>query len=167
MKMLIGVLSNLKRLWDTRNAIIAMYLFDETDIIALQKENKEQKLIVGLLYIDNYDEALDSIDEVRRSLLTALVDRKINKYMQGIDAVIKKLEKDKFIFVFQYKYLSVLQSTKFSILEEVRNVNIGNEMSVTISIGLGVNADSYITGYEYARAAIDLALGQRWRPGCY
>ncbi|NLL00854.1 MAG: DHH family phosphoesterase [Clostridiales bacterium] len=146
--------------WETDNALIAMFLFDETEIIALQKENKEQKLIVGLLYIDNYDEALDSIDEVRRSLLTALVDRKINKYMQGIDAVIKKLEKDKFIFVFRYKYLSILQSTKFSILEEVRNVNIGNEMAVTISIGLGVNADSYITGYEYARAAIDLALGR-------
>ena len=87
--------------WDTNNALIAMFLFDETEIIALQKENKDQKLIVGLLYMDNYDEALDSIDEVRRSLLTALVDRKINKYMQGIDAVIKKLEKDKFIFVFQ------------------------------------------------------------------
>jgi c-di-AMP phosphodiesterase-like protein len=149
-----------EKAWETQSALIAMFLFDETDIIILQKENKEQKLIIGLLYIDNYDEALDSIDEVRRSLLTALVDRKINKYMQGIDAVIKKLEKDKFIFVFQYRYLSVLQSTKFSLLEEVRNVNIGNEMAVTISMGLGVNADSYITGYEYARAAIDLALGR-------
>lgn len=149
-----------ERIWDTKNALIAMFLFDETDIMVLQKENKDQKLIVGLLYIDNYEEALDSTDEVRRSLLTALVDRKINKYMQGIDAVSKKLEKDKFLFVFQYKYLSVLQNAKFSILEEVRNVNIGNEMSVTISIGLGVNADSYITGYEYARAAIDLALGR-------
>ena len=149
-----------EKAWETKNALIAMFLFDETDIIVLQKENREQKLIVGLLYIDNYDEALDSIDEVRRSLLTALVERKINKYMQGIDAVIKKLEKDKFIFVFQYRYLSVLQGAKFSILEEVRNVNIGNEMAVTVSIGLGVNADSYITGYEYARAAIDLALGR-------
>ena len=146
--------------WDTPNSIIAMYMFDETEIMLLQKENKNQKLVVGLLYIDNYDEALDSIDEVRRSLLVALVERKINKYMQGIDAIIKKLEKDKFIFVFKQKYLSVLQSTRFSILEEVRNVNIGNEMAVTISIGLGVNADSYIAGYEYARAAIDLALGR-------
>lgn len=146
--------------WDDKNSLIAMYLFDETEIMALQKENKEQKLITGLLYIDNYEEALDSIDEVRRSLLTALVDRKINKYMQGIDAVVKKLEKDKYIFFFQHKYLSVLQSSKFSILEEVRNVNIGNEMSVTISIGLGVNADTYISSYEYARAAIDLALGR-------
>jgi c-di-AMP phosphodiesterase-like protein len=146
--------------WDDRNALIAMYLYDETEIIALQKENKEQKLITGLLYIDNYEEALESIDEVRRSLLTALVDRKINKYMQGIDAIIKKLEKDKYLFVFQQKYLSVLQSSKFSVLEEVRGVNIGNEMSVTISIGLGVNADTFASSYEYARAAIDLALGR-------
>lgn len=124
------------KIWESENALIAVYLFDETDNIVLKKENREQKLVVGLLYIDNYDEALDSIDEVRRSLLTALVDRKINKYMQGIDAIIKKLEKDKFVFIFQYKYLSVLQSNKFSILEEVRNVNIGNEMAVTISIGL-------------------------------
>ena len=146
--------------WQDRNALIALYLYDETDSIALQKENKEQKLVTGLLYIDNYEEALETIDEVRRSLLTALVDRKINKYMQNIDAIIKKLEKDKYLFVFQQRYLSMLQSSKFSILEEVRGVNIGNEMAVTISIGLGVNADSYINGYEYARAAIDLALGR-------
>ncbi len=146
--------------WDDRNALIAMYLYDETEITSLIKENKEQKLVTGLLYIDNYEEALESIDEVRRSLLTALVDRKINKYMQGIDAIIKKLEKDKYIFVFQQKYLPMLQANKFSVLEEVRGVNIGNEMSVTISIGLGVNADSYMNGYEFARAAIDLALGR-------
>ncbi len=153
-------LNDSENAWDDRNALIAMYLYDETEIISLLKENKEQKQITGLLYIDNYEEALESIDEVRRSLLTALVDRKINKYMQGIDAITKKLEKDKYIFVFQQKYLPHLQNSKFSILEEVRGVNIGNEMSVTISIGLGVNADTYISSYEYARAAIDLALGR-------
>lgn len=140
--------------------LIAMYLHDETEIVSLQKQNRDQRQIVGLLYIDNYEEALESIDEVRRSLLTALVDRKINKYMQSIDAVIKKLEKDKYIFVFQNKYMQQLQANKFSILEEVRSVNIGNEMSVTISMGLGVNAESYQRGYEFARAAIDLALGR-------
>lgn len=142
------------------NTLIAAYLYDETDIVALQRENQEQKLITGLLYIDNYEEALESIDEVRRSLLTALVERKINKYMQTIDAIIKKLEKDKYIFVFQQKYLAQLEANKFSLLEEVRSVSIGNEMSVTISMGLGVNADSYLRGYELARAAMDLALGR-------
>ena len=83
------------------NELVALYLYDETEIVSLQKENEDQKLITGLLYIDNYEEAFENIDEVRRSLLTALVDRKINKYMVSIDAIIKKLEKDKYIFVFQ------------------------------------------------------------------
>lgn len=142
------------------NTLIAMYLQDQTEMVQYIQENKEQKLIVGLLYIDNYEEALESIDEVRRSLLLALVDRKINKYMQNIDAIIKKLEKDKYIILFKQKYLLQLQTSKFSILEEIRSVNIGNEMAVTLSIGLGVNADSYLQGYEHARAAIDLALGR-------
>ena len=142
------------------NSLIALYMYDETEITSYIKENQEQRMVVGLLYIDNYEEALESIDEVRRSLLIALVDRKINKYMQSIDAIVKKLEKDKYIFMFKYKYLNQLQSNKFSLLEEVRGINIGNDMAVTLSMGLGVNADTYTTGYDYARAAIDLALGR-------
>jgi Predicted signaling protein consisting of a modified GGDEF domain and a DHH domain len=145
---------------EDQNALIALYLYDETEITSYIRVIKEQKLVVGLLYIDNYEEALESIDEVRRSLLVALVDRKVNKYMQSIDAVVKKLEKDKYIIIFKQKFLPQLQNNKFSILEEVRAVNIGNEMSVTISIGLGVNADTYLHAYDYARAAIDLALGR-------
>lgn len=143
-----------------QDALIAMYLFDETEVKAYIKENKEQRLVVGLLYIDNYEEALESIDEVRRSLLIALVDRKINKQMQSVDAIIKKLEKDKYIVIFKQKYLSQLQNSRFSLLDEVRTVNIGNDMAVTLSMGLGVDADTYLKGYEYARAAIDLALGR-------
>lgn len=146
--------------WNLDNSLIALYMYDETEIKSYIKENQEQRMVIGLLYIDNYEEALESIDEVRRSLLIALVDRKINKYMQNIDAIIKKLEKDKYIFIFKYKYLNQLQSSKFSILEEVRGINIGNDMAVTLSMGLGVNADTYMTGYDYARAAIDLALGR-------
>ncbi|WP_033164436.1 DHH family phosphoesterase [Clostridium sp. KNHs205] len=145
---------------DDSNSLIGMYIYDETEIKSLARLNQDQKMITGLLYIDNYEEALESIDEVRRSLLVALVDRKINKYMQSIDAIVKKMEKDKYIFVFKFKYLAQLQNNKFNLLEEVRTINIGNEMSVTISIGLGVNTESYQAGYEYARAAIDLALGR-------
>lgn len=142
------------------NSIIAIYLYDETEITTYIREIKEQRLIVGLLYIDNYEEALETIDEVRRSLLIALVDRKINKFMQNIDAIVKKLEKDKYIILFRQEYLSQLQSNKFNILDEVRSVNAGNDIAVTISIGLGISEESYNKGYEYARAAIDLALGR-------
>ncbi len=142
--------------------LISIYFYDETEMLEYIRENEEQKLVVGLLYIDNYEEALESVDEVRRSLLMALVERKINKCMIDIDAISKKLEKDKYIFVFQHKYLPQLQGNKFSILEDVRTVKIGNDndMSVTISIGLGVDGATYIQNYDYARASIDLALGR-------
>ncbi len=140
--------------------MVAMYLYDETEIVTLQRENHDQKMIVGLLYIDNYEEALESIDEVRRSLLIALIDRKINKYMQSIDAIVRSMEKDKYIVIFQMRYLAQLQQTRFSLLDEVRAVNIGNEMAVTISLGLGISGTAYQQSYDYARAAIDLALGR-------
>ena len=141
---------------------VAVYLFDETEVTALRQENYDSRLIFGLLYIDNYDEVLESFEEVKRSLLTALIDRKITKYMQNIDAVIRKLEKDKYFFIFQNRYLPWLQEDKFSLLYDVRSVNIGGpgDVGVTISIGLGVNGRSYEDGYESARAAMDLALGR-------
>ncbi len=140
--------------------LTSMYLFDETQIKYYMKENQDQKLISGLIYIDNYDEALESVENVRRSLLIALIDRKINKYISDVDGIVRKLEKDKYFIVFQYRYLKNMQENRFSLLDEVKNVNIGNEMAVTLSVGLGVNGENYTEACEYARIAMDLALGR-------
>lgn len=141
-------------------SVIVMFLYDETEMLELEQIREEEKLIIGLLYIDNYEETLSSIDEVRQSLLSALIDRKINKYMQGIDAISKKLEKDKYMFVFKQKYLSELKAGRFSLLEEIRAINIGNEQTCTISIGIGIGDETLNERYTWARAAIDLALGR-------
>ena len=74
--------------------------------------------------------------------------------------MIRKLEKDKYLLVMRRKSLEILKEKRFDILEEVKAVNIGNDMAVTISIGIGYNADSYVKNSEYARIAIDLALGR-------
>lgn len=140
--------------------LIAFYLFDETTLNQYIQENRDQKLVAGLVYIDNYEEALDSIEDVKRSLLVALVDRKVNKYFSEVDALVRKLEKDKYFVVFKYKYLEQLEEDKFSLIEDVKTVKVGNEMAVTLSIGVGINGDSYNENYEYARMAIDLALGR-------
>lgn len=142
------------------NTLITLYMQDETEIMAYRQEMEDCKLIVGLLYIDNYEEVLDDVDEVRASLLLALIDRKVNKYMQAMDAIVKKLEKDKYVFMFKKKYLEQLENSKFSILEEVRAISIGNGMALTVSIGLGISDDGYLRSYEYARVAMDLALGR-------
>lgn len=139
---------------------ISLFFYDVTEISELTKKITDRQMILGLVYIDNYEEALESIDEVRRSLLAALVDRKINRFMQGIDAVLRKLEKDKYIIIFKNQYLEKLKNDKFSLLADVKNINIGNDMSVTLSIGIGIADESYTKSYDFARAAIDMALGR-------
>lgn len=140
--------------------LYAAYLFDETEITACKKELHDERFVAGLIYIDNYDEALESIDEVRRSLLIALIDRKINKYFSAGNAIVKKLEKDKYFIVFRYRFLEQLREERFAFLEDVKSVNIGNEMAVTLSVGIGAMNGTFIKNYEMARAAIDLALGR-------
>ncbi len=140
--------------------MVAVYFFDETALRIALRENDDQSLAVALLYLDNYDEALESVEEVRRSLLTALIDRKINKYISALDGISKKIEKDKFLIILRKKSVKQLQEAKFDILEEVKTVNIGNDMAVTISMGVGLDGLTYSQNYEFARTAIDLALGR-------
>ena len=141
-------------------ALISMYMFDETLIHQLAKENKEEKLVTGHIYIDNYDEVLNSIDPTRRTLLVALIDRKINKYFTQYDGIVRKLENDKYFVMFKTKYVSKMQTNKFAILDEVKTVNIGNGLPITLSIGIGVGGNGLVANYEIARAAIDMALGR-------
>lgn len=140
--------------------LIAGYLFDETALKVALDEIDAQSLAVGMIYIDNYDEALESVEEVRRSLLIALIDRKINKYIASLDGIVRKTEKDKYLIVLRKKAVLALKESRFDLLEEVKTVNIGNEMAVTISIGVGLDAPTYIQCSEFARTAIDLALGR-------
>ena len=140
--------------------LIAMYLFDETALKIALKEVDDQSLAVGLIYLDNYEEALESVEEVRRSLLIALIDRKVNKYIAAMDGICKKLEKDKYLVIMRKQAVAQLQESRFDLLEDVKTVNIGNEMAVTISIGMGLNGLTYAQNYEFARNAIDIALGR-------
>lgn len=79
---------------ETENSLIALYMFDETDNESIRRELMDQRLVAGFIYLDNYEEALQSVEEVRRSLLLALIDRKINKYIAGLQGIVKPLEKD-------------------------------------------------------------------------
>ncbi|MGN0171001.1 MAG: DHH family phosphoesterase [Lachnospiraceae bacterium] len=149
-----------KEAMNEEESLFALYLFDETQLHQSLKENEEQKLVSALVYIDNYEEALDSIEEVKRSLLIALVDRKVNKYFGNADGIIKKIEKDKYFIVFKRKYLTELEEDRFSLIEDVKSIKIGNEMAITLSIGIGNSNKTYTQSYDYTRAAIDLALGR-------
>ena len=145
---------------EEKEYFIAVYLQDVTELNRYIKENEQQRLVAGLIYIDNYDEVVDSVEEVRQSLLMALVDRKINQYIAGVDGIVKKMENDKYFIVIKKQYFKQLEEDKFSLLEDVKSVNIGNNIPATLSIGLGLSTVSYAQSYNYARVAIDLALAR-------
>lgn len=144
----------------SNSLMYAMYLFDETDINTYIQKLKDERFVVALVYVDNYEEALDSTDDVRKSLLAGLIDKRINKYFSPGSAIISKLEKDKYIIVFRYSYLEKLIHDRFSILEEIKSIKIGNEMTLTLSMGIGTGSQDYSKNYDVAKAAMDLALGR-------
>lgn len=142
-------------------SLISVMLFDETSHEKLKAAFEDQRLVTGLIYIDNYDESIDSLeDDVKKSLIRAIIDRKIGKYFRQADAIIRKTDNDKYFLIFQQKYLPKLEENKFSILDDVRNTKVGNDREVTLSIGIGKGARTYSQSAEYSRAAIDLALGR-------
>lgn len=139
---------------------VAVYLQDVTELNKAIRQNEEQRLVAGLIYIDNYDEVIDSVEEVRQSLLVALIDRKINQYIARLDGIVKKMETDKYFIVMKKSCFKELEADRFSLLEDVKSVNIGNSIPATLSVGLGLSKNAYVQSYTYARAAIDLALAR-------
>ena len=139
---------------------VAIYLRDVTELNTYMRKHENQKLLAGFIYIDNYDEVMESVEEVRHALLVALIDRKINQYFGKVDAIIKKLEKDKYFVAVRKKYYQELTEDKFSLLEDVKSINVSNGTPATLSIGLGTHGESYAQTSNYARMAINLALAR-------
>lgn len=145
---------------EEKEYFITLYMKDITDVNQAKAEVEEQKMVAGLIYIDNYDEVIDSVEEVRQSLLIALIDRKINQYIAKMDGIVKKLEKDRYFIVIKRKFFKKMEEDHFSIMDDVKEINISNKIPATLSIGLGYSGDKYGQSYNYARVAIDLALAR-------
>ena len=140
--------------------VYMIYFVDETELQELRKQNREQRGVVTLIYLDNYDEAMDDVDEVHSSLMNVLIDREINKYCLAHNALSKKLEKDKYLVIMNQKSLEQAIADHFSVLEEVKTIHIGNEIEMTISVGVGAGGDDYNHNYDLAHSSIEMALGR-------
>nr|WP_317358393.1 DHH family phosphoesterase [uncultured Tyzzerella sp.] len=118
------------------------------------------KTSVGLIVIDNYDEVLDSLEEFRHPLILAIVDRKIKKMAKDLGGVVKKFEKDKYILIISKQSLEELKEERFNILDNIREIDMGNTIPITLSIGIGTNGENLDENMEFARVSIDLALSR-------
>ncbi len=140
--------------------ILMLYFIDKSDLYELNERYEDEKACAGIIVIDNYDELMQSIEDEKHPQLLAEIDRSINSWLAFADGILRKYERDRYVFVFQYRHLKKFEEKKFDILDSVKEINHGNKIPVTLSIGLGVNGASLAENFRSAQAAIDIALGR-------
>lgn len=143
-----------------RDNIILLYFYDVSDKHELFKEIENIKESVALIEVDNLDEVVKSTPEDKKPLLIAEIERNINSYAQGINAMFKKYSLGKYVLVIQNKNIKKEMEKKFEILDIVREINIGNSLAVTLSMGIGRGGVTPIENYNFAVSAKELALSR-------
>ena len=150
----------IKKTISTRDKIIMLYWVDNTEYKQLESKYNAEKLTVSLAYVDNYDEVKNTTSEVNRPLVLAEIDKTISAYATENNGFVRKYENDKYMLIFENKDLEDIENRKFDILDDIREINKGNTIPITLSMGVGKNGKTPNETYEYARAAIDIALGR-------
>lgn len=115
---------------------------------------------IMLIEVDNLSEALERTDEANRPMLAAEVEKAINSYSKKLKAMIIKYEYNKYCLSVQDKYINDEINCKFNILDEISNIDRGNKLEVTLSIGIGRGGDNPQENYNNAMTARELALGR-------
>ncbi|MDR1705093.1 MAG: DHH family phosphoesterase [Clostridiales bacterium] len=115
---------------------------------------------VMLIFVDNYDEVIETVEEIRRPVLPALIERKLGLAAKQSSAILRRFEKDKYLMILTEDKLEALKAGRFAILSAIREIDIGNKIPITLSIGVGTGGLSLAHNMDNARAAIDLALGR-------
>lgn len=138
----------------------SLCFMDVSEIQKLKENLENEKTVVGLIYIDNYDEVIESVDDSAIPMLTAIVDRKLTAMIHEARGILKKTEKDRYFFCITSEALAHLQKNKFEILNEIRMITVGEHIPVTLSIGIGIGEVTLEAAMKSAKAAIDLALGR-------
>ena len=136
-----------------------LYLLSFNDITKLIDYETTRESVM-LIEVDNFTEALDKTDESNRPLLVAEIERTINTYASNLKAMIKKYDTNKYVLSIQDKYIEEEIENKFNIMEVVSQIDKGNSIEVTLSIGVGKGGMSPLENYNNANVAKELALGR-------
>ena len=157
-----NVFANMINLEDEtpQNMVIMLYWFDTTQLTQLKMKYDEEKHIMALINVDNFEDVMNETKEDKIPFVTSEIEKRINLWASRMNAMIKRYSKDKYIVLFESKYLENLEAKRFSILDEVREIDVGNKIPVTLSIGIGVNGKTPISLEDDAYACLELALGR-------
>ncbi|MDD2572908.1 MAG: DHH family phosphoesterase [Bacillota bacterium] len=137
-----------------------IYFVDITDCVKAQQEMKSRSTVIALIQVDSLDEIISGIDADIISSLESEIDKRLYRWAEDIKGAIQKYDDGKYILVFEKEWLTRQQQKKFAILDEIRDINLGNPIPPTLSIGIGTNGGDPARLIQFANAAMDLAQGR-------
>ena len=142
------------------NELITLHWLDVTEYSTSIAEFINSLQTVSVIMIDNYSEIMNGLNDAERSGITAEVDRRIAEWAEPTGGILIKYERDKYIYIFEQRYLEEYLSSKFTVLDSVREVESKNGIRVTLSIGIGKDGQNFRENHRNARLAIDMALSR-------
>ena len=140
--------------------MIILYFIDETENVKLQKEYKDSKSCVGIIMVDNYEEIIRSIDSSEKPIVTAEIDKKIYEWANQTNGVLIKSDRDRYVYLFEQRYLEDVKEDKFSILDKIKEINTKEKVQFTLSIAVSNEGQTDKEKYESAQTAMDVVLGR-------
>ncbi len=141
-------------------ALAALYLVDETQLLLLKDEYTASRPVVSVILVDNYDELTNNLPDSNVSNLNAAIDTRIKYWTDGIGGLLRKVERNRYLFIFEVRNLHTAVTQKFSILESIRTITNPKGIHATISLGIGVDGANFAEGYTFANLAIEMALAR-------
>ncbi|WP_019243380.1 MULTISPECIES: DHH family phosphoesterase [Bacillus] len=137
-----------------------LYFFDVTEQVEIEKMYEDERTVISIIFLDNYDELTQAMDDQRRSSLNSLVTSLLDKWARDNGVFLKRTSSDRFIGIFNESILQKLEKTKFTILDEIRETTAKQHVPLTLSIGVGCGASSLPELGTIAQSSLDLALGR-------
>ena len=140
--------------------LMMLYWIDKTEYLNLKTKYNEEQNVVATIQVDGYEEVLQSAPEERRPLMNVEIDKILASLEVSCNGALEKTAKDKYFLVLSKSELDKLEFDKFSILDKIREIDQGNTLPVTISMGIGIEGKTINENFKLAKGALDLALGR-------
>ncbi|MGD6834300.1 DHH family phosphoesterase [Sutcliffiella halmapala] len=137
-----------------------IYFFDVTEQTQIEKQYEEERTVLGIIFLDNYDEVTQGMDDQTKSAINSQVTSIINKWATENGVFLKRTSMERFIVVLNEHILVQLEKNKFTILDEVREQTAKQSMPLTLSVGIGTGVPSLPELGHLAQSSLDLALGR-------
>lgn len=144
----------------TNKYMMILYFVDETEENKLKKEYTDSKSCVGICVIDNYEDTMQQIDAEERPQVMAEVEKAIYEWANKTDGVIIKNDRDRYVYIFEHRYLDTIKEDKFSVLDEIKEISTMGRIQLTLSIAISDDGDTDKEKYKSAMATLDLILGR-------